>query len=162
MMSAEVGPPSSIVAAWITQRDGICPALVSTASPRPIGDLAALSRCSASPAARAIAPATPPPWSSCVLAALAIASTSSVVMSASRTSMSAIAGRLQPQRRRDDRRRDHRLGGAGRPAAVLVVVRGRHLLVGLAGRGDGAHRQALAADAHLGAPVAARVPVPGA
>ena len=38
------------------------------------------------PPARAIAPATPPPWSSCVFAALAIASTSSVVMSASRTS----------------------------------------------------------------------------
>ena len=37
MMSAEVGPPSSIVAAWITQRDGISPAVVSTASPSPIG-----------------------------------------------------------------------------------------------------------------------------
>ena len=33
MMSAEVGPPSSIVAAWITQRAGMSPALVSTASP---------------------------------------------------------------------------------------------------------------------------------
>ena len=37
MISAEVGPPSSIVAAWITHRHGISPPVVSTASPRPIG-----------------------------------------------------------------------------------------------------------------------------
>ena len=37
MMSSEVGPPSSIVAAWMTQRAGMSPAVVSTASPRPIG-----------------------------------------------------------------------------------------------------------------------------
>ena len=39
MISAEVGPPSSIVAAWITQRAGMSPAVVSTASPSPIGAL---------------------------------------------------------------------------------------------------------------------------
>ena len=43
MISADVGPPSSIVAAWITQRDGSSPAPVSTASPRPIGALRSLS-----------------------------------------------------------------------------------------------------------------------
>ena len=37
MISAEVGPPSSIVAAWMTQRAGMSPAVVSIASPRPIG-----------------------------------------------------------------------------------------------------------------------------
>ena len=37
MMSADVGPPSSIVAAWMTQRAGMSPAVVSTASPSPIG-----------------------------------------------------------------------------------------------------------------------------
>ena len=37
MMSSEVGPPSSIVAAWMTQRAGMSPAVVSIASPRPIG-----------------------------------------------------------------------------------------------------------------------------
>ena len=36
-MSADVGPPSSIVAAWMTQRAGMSPAVVSTASPSPIG-----------------------------------------------------------------------------------------------------------------------------
>ena len=37
MISAEVGPPSSIVAAWITQRAGMSPAVVSTASPNADG-----------------------------------------------------------------------------------------------------------------------------
>ena len=90
MISADVGPPSSIVAAWITQRAGISPAVVSTASPSPIGARSSDSRCTAGPPARVIAPATPPPWRSCVLAALAIASTSRVVTSAARTSSSAI------------------------------------------------------------------------
>jgi hypothetical protein len=44
MISAEVGPPSSIVAAWITQRAGMSPAVVSTASPRPIGARSSDSR----------------------------------------------------------------------------------------------------------------------
>ena len=39
MISADVGPPSSIVAAWMTQRAGMSPAVVSTASPSPIGAL---------------------------------------------------------------------------------------------------------------------------
>jgi hypothetical protein len=43
MTSAEVGPPSSIVAAWITHRDGISPAVVSIASPSPIGATSSLS-----------------------------------------------------------------------------------------------------------------------
>ena len=61
MMSAEVGPPSSMVAAWITQRAGMWPAVVSTASPRPMGARSSDSRCTSGPPARAIAPATPPP-----------------------------------------------------------------------------------------------------
>jgi glucose/arabinose dehydrogenase len=86
MISAEVGPPSSIVAAWITQRAGIAPAVVSAAPPSPIGARSRDSRSSSGPAARAIAAATPPPWRSSVLAALATASTSSVVTSAWMTS----------------------------------------------------------------------------
>jgi hypothetical protein len=38
-----VGGSNSIVAAWITQRHGISPPLVSTASPGPIGATAELS-----------------------------------------------------------------------------------------------------------------------
>ena len=90
-MSADVGPPSSIVAAWITQRDGRSPAGVATASPSPIGATRSLSSWIDGPPARAIAPATPPPWASRVLAAFAIASTSSFVTSASRTSTLAMA-----------------------------------------------------------------------
>src|SRR5436189_3130651 len=157
MMSADVGPPRTMVAAWMTQRDGGAPAVVRTASPRPIGALAELSRCSASPAARAIAPATPPPCSSWVFAALAIASTSSVVMSTSRISTSAIGHRFQPQGRGNDRRGHHRLRRARRPPAVLVVVGGRDLLVGLARGRHGPDRDRLALDAELDAPVAARV-----
>ena len=82
MTSAEVGPPSSIVAAWMTQRAGIVARgrldRLAQADGRALLALALHRR----PPARAIAPATPPPWSSCVFAALAIASTSSVVMSA--------------------------------------------------------------------------------
>jgi hypothetical protein len=92
MISAEVGPPSSIVAAWITQRAGMSPAVVSTASPRPIGAFARDSSTSASPAARWIAAATPPPCSSRVFAAFVIASTSSFVTSAWITSSAAILG----------------------------------------------------------------------
>ena len=61
MISAEVGPPSSMVAAWITQRHGMSPAVVSTASPSPIGARSSDSRCTSGPPAREIAPATPPP-----------------------------------------------------------------------------------------------------
>ena len=43
MISADVGPPSSIVAAWITHRHGIEPPEVSTASPSPIGARSRLS-----------------------------------------------------------------------------------------------------------------------
>ena len=86
MMSSEVGPPRRIVAAWMTHRDGISPAVVSTASPRPIGAFASDSRWTSGPPAREIAPATPPPWARSVFAALAIASTSSAVMSVSSTS----------------------------------------------------------------------------
>ena len=50
MISAEVGPPSSIVAAWITQRAGMSPAVVSTASPSPIGARSSDSRWTAGPA----------------------------------------------------------------------------------------------------------------
>ena len=89
MMSAEVGPPGSMVAAWITQRAGMAPAVVSTASPSSIGARSLDSRCTSGPPAREIAPATPPPWASCVFAALAMASTSSAVTSASMTSSSA-------------------------------------------------------------------------
>ena len=95
-MSSDVGPPSSIVAAWITQRLGIAPADVSTASPSPIGARARDSSSTAGPPARAMAAATPPPCSSRVLAALAIASTASVVMSASSASIAAIGLRYPP------------------------------------------------------------------
>ena len=43
MISAEVGPPRRIVAAWITHLAGISPALVATASPSPIGASSSLS-----------------------------------------------------------------------------------------------------------------------
>ena len=82
MISADVGPPSSIVAAWITQRAGISPAVVSTASPRPIGAFSSRLPCTTGAPARLIAAATPPPWMEPVFAALAIASTSSFVTSA--------------------------------------------------------------------------------
>src|SRR5207249_4294133 len=58
-------------------------------SPSPIGAFSFDSRCTSGPPARLIAPATPPPCFSSVLAALAIASTSSFVTSASTTSSSA-------------------------------------------------------------------------
>ena len=61
MMSSEVGPPSRIVAAWITQVAGMSPAVVSTASPSPIGAFSFDSCCTLAPPAREIAPATPPP-----------------------------------------------------------------------------------------------------
>ena len=76
MTSADVGPPSSIVAAWMTQRQGIEPHHVETASPSPIGAAARLSESIKGPPAREIAAATPPPCSSDVFAAFAIASTS--------------------------------------------------------------------------------------
>ena len=93
MTSALVGPPSSIVAAWMIQRDGRSPAEVATAEPSSTGAAARDSSSTTGPPARAIAPATPPPCSSRVLAALAIASTASVVMSVSRTSIAGIEGR---------------------------------------------------------------------
>jgi len=60
MISAEVGPPSSMVAAWITHLAGISPAVVATASPRSIGARSSLSFCTSGPPAREIAAATPP------------------------------------------------------------------------------------------------------
>ena len=76
-----------MVAAWITQRAGSSPAPVATAAPSSIGARSSLSRWTSGPPAREIAPATPPPCRSSVLAALAIASTSSLVMSPSSTSI---------------------------------------------------------------------------
>src|SRR5207244_676135 len=68
-ISADVVPPGcAIVAAWITQRAGMSPAVVSTASPTSIGAFSRDSRSRSGPAARAIAPATPPPCRSCALA----------------------------------------------------------------------------------------------
>ena len=90
MIAAEVGPPSSIVAAWMTQRLGMAPAVVATAAPSSIGARSRDSRSSSGPAAREIAAATPPPCSSRVLAAFAIASTSSFVTSAWMTSRARI------------------------------------------------------------------------
>jgi hypothetical protein len=66
------------------------PAVVSTASPSPIGARSSDSRWTSGPPAREIAAATPPPCISRVLAAFAIASTSSLVTSAATTSSSAI------------------------------------------------------------------------
>src|SRR3954470_2427316 len=74
------------------------PAVVSTASPRPIGALSVDSRCTAGPPAREIAAATPPPCLSCVFAALVIASTSSWVTSACCTTIAitAVSSRTEP------------------------------------------------------------------
>ena len=80
-----------MVAAWITHREGISPAVVATAAPSSIGAHSSLSAWTSGPPAREIAPATPPPWRSSVFAALAIASTSSLVMSPSMTSITVIA-----------------------------------------------------------------------
>src|SRR5918997_2027047 len=74
------------------------PAVVSTASPSPIGARSSDSRCTSGPPARAIAAATPPPCLSSVLAALAIASTSSFVTSARWTSSSGTRGLCRTQR----------------------------------------------------------------
>src|SRR6476619_6487728 len=74
----------------MTQRAGSAPAVVSTASPSPTGARRWLSSWISGPPARAMAPATPPPCSSRVLAALAMASTPRVVMSVSRTSTVAV------------------------------------------------------------------------
>src|SRR3954453_14303295 len=103
MIPADVGPPSSIVAAWMTYCAGMSPAVVSTASPRPIGAFSSDSRCTAGPPAREIAAATPPPCLSRVLAALAIASTSSLVTSACSTSTAIID--VSSRRRRHHRRK---------------------------------------------------------
>ena len=107
MISAEVGPPSSIVAAWITHLAGSSPALVADRLAEADRSERSLSVWIARPPALTIAPATPPPCRSSVLAALAIASTSSLVMSACWTSISATgressapasgAGRIAPR-----------------------------------------------------------------
>ena len=61
MIDADVGPPSSIVAAWITHRHGISPPEVATADRRGrSGRRRRLSASIAGPPAREIAPATPP------------------------------------------------------------------------------------------------------
>ncbi len=44
MISADVGPPRCIVAAWITQRHGSSPAPVATAPPNSIGAAAAVAQ----------------------------------------------------------------------------------------------------------------------
>ena len=110
MISAEVGPPRRMVAAWITQRHWRSPPLVATASPSPIGASSFDSSWIERPPARTIAPATPPTCARLVLAAFAIASTSSWVMSVSSASMvaitppgSAVLG-LQARRGRSARR----------------------------------------------------------
>src|SRR5262249_40779659 len=68
VISAEVGPPSSIVAAWITQRHGSSPEVGSTASPRPIGPPRAPSALTRRPPA----PATPPPRDAPTVAQLGV------------------------------------------------------------------------------------------
>src|SRR6185312_2692058 len=80
------------------------PAVVSTASPSPIGAFSVDSRCTSGPPARAIAAATPPPCRNWVLAALAIASTSSLVTSACTTSNSVIGTLSRRTGARSDRR----------------------------------------------------------
>src|SRR5215207_9787013 len=80
-----------------TQRAGRFPAGVATASPTSIGPCRTASRSISSPPARLIAPATPPPIQSRSFAALPIASTSSAVMSPSRTS-SSVKERLEADR----------------------------------------------------------------
>src|SRR5207247_1749531 len=86
--SALVRRSCPITAAWITQRAASRPAPVATASPTAIGPFATASRSISSPPARLIAPATPAPIQRWSLAAFAIASTSSCVMSPSAISSS--------------------------------------------------------------------------
>jgi hypothetical protein len=85
----------------MTQRAGISPAVVSTASPSPIGARSSDSRWTSGPPARLIAAATPPPCFSPVFAAFAIASTSRPVTSPSSTSSCAMARIFAHERGRD-------------------------------------------------------------
>src|SRR5919204_1002 len=76
------------------------------------------------PPARTIAPATPPPWRRSVLAAFAIASTSSLVMSACRTSISAISAEGIAPRGASDERAGFARCGRHRADAVHPPLRG--------------------------------------
>ncbi len=125
MTSADVGPPSSIVAAWMIQRAGIRPAVVCTASPSPIGARRLLCSWTSGPPAREIAPATPPPCCSIVLAALAIASTSRVVMSVSRTSTMAAIARSIRARAGTDHAADQTVAQATSAGSSLPCRRSR-------------------------------------
>ena len=73
--------------AWITQRQGSLPAPVTTAPPTGTGAFARDSRWISSPPLRTIAPATPPPCASAVLAAFTIASVASSVRSPTTTAI---------------------------------------------------------------------------
>src|SRR5919201_6339827 len=79
--SAFVCRSCPITAPWITWRARRRPPEVATASPTAIGPFATASRSISAPPGRLIAPATPAPIQSSLLAALAIASTFSAVMS---------------------------------------------------------------------------------
>jgi hypothetical protein len=75
-----------MTAPWMTCFTFSRPEPVATASPTSIGPFATASRSISSPPARLIAPATPAPIQRALLAAFAIASVSSAVMSPSTTS----------------------------------------------------------------------------
>ena len=122
MISAEVGPPSSIVAAWITQRLGMSPgggldrlAEVGSARARRSRPGRPARRRARSP------PRRPPPCLSWVLAAFAIASTSSLVTSAWRTSIGSATRAIVSDRAGGE-------GGRSRLSDdVDETVRARHL-----------------------------------
>ena len=81
IMLASVLRSWPITAAWTTQRALRSWPVVTTAAPTSMGPWSIASVSTASPPTRLMAPATPDPIQSSLLAALAIASTSSSVMS---------------------------------------------------------------------------------
>ena len=131
-----------MTAPWMTQRAGSLPAPVATASPTSIGPCWIASRSISSPPARLIAPATPPPIQSRLFAAFAIASTSSAVMSPSRTEIELSNQRLEPDGQarwkiadplqRQQHAGDVRLAREGVVAdrQQLAVTAQQHLLMG--------------------------------
>src|SRR6516164_850862 len=94
---------------------------VAIASPGPHGAIAAPASSSRGPAARWIAPSTPPPPSRDSLAAVTIASASCAVMSPSTTSIAAMARACHPppgSRKRDMPVADMSVPGLSQPATI--------------------------------------------
>src|ERR1700674_46184 len=165
--SAPVRPPNRMLAAWMTKRAFNVPPPVMAASPTSTGPSLRHSAWICGPPARAIAPATPPPNSRSLLAALTMASTSCCVRSPCKIStvrppacqlISSRRRRREPGHRRhpglDVLTRDRLqpthaevLDGEGRhhhriPQGQAHRVIGLHLLLGEASEEPGGHRVA--------------------